>query len=152
MSLNQCQFVGNLGGNPEIRSMQNGDKVANFSLACTERWRNKSGEKQERTTWVPIVIFGPLAGVAESYLRKGSKVFVQGKFSVRKWTAKDGSDRYSTEVVLQGPGSVLTMLDSPSGQREPDGSRGAPANNDGWIGQGPDDEDEIPFVTSESIF
>ena len=132
--------------------MQSGDKVANLSIAVTEKWKDKSGERQERTTWVPIVIWGPLAGIAEQYLRKGSKVFVQGKFSVRKWTDRDGQDRYSTEVVLQGPGAVLNMLDgAKDGKRQDDTGGGAsrprpsgggPQSSGGYAD---DLDDEIPF-------
>lgn len=111
--LNQCQFIGHLGADPEIRRTADGKPVANFSLAVSERWKDKAGERQERTTWIPIVIFNEgLCGIAEKYLKKGSKVFVSGKFSVRKWQDKDGHDRYSTEIVLQGFNGNLTMLDS----------------------------------------
>lgn len=114
--LNSCEFIGNLGRDPEVKSTQAGDKVANLSIGVSERWKDRNGEKKERTTWVPIVIWGPLAEVAERYMRKGSKVFVRGKFSVRKWQDQAGADRYSTEIVLQGPGAVLTMLDgAPAG-------------------------------------
>jgi single-strand DNA-binding protein len=118
-SLNQCSFIGNLGADPDIRTLGNGGKVANLRLAVSETWKDKqSGERKEKTEWVSIVIFGDgLAGVAERYLRKGSKVFVQGKLATRKWQDQSGSDRYSTEVVLQGPGAVLTMLDSAGGER-----------------------------------
>lgn len=118
-SLNQCSFIGNLGADPEVRSLGNGGKVCNLRLAVSETWKDKqSGERKEKTEWVSVVIFGDgLAGIAERYLRKGSKVFVQGKLATRKWQDKDGADRYSTEVVLQGPGAVLTMLDGPQEQR-----------------------------------
>lgn len=109
--LNQCNFIGNLGKDPECKDLQNGAKVANFSIACTEKWKTKEGEKQERTTWVPIVVWGPLADVCQRFLRKGSKVFVSGKLTVRKWQDQAGTDRYSTEIVLQGPQAILTMLD-----------------------------------------
>jgi single-strand DNA-binding protein len=111
--LNQCQFIGNLGADPEIRSMNNGDKVANMRIACTEKWKDKnSGERREKTEWVSIAVFGPLVNVVENYLKKGSKVFVSGKFSTRKWQDQSGNDRYSTEIVLQGFGGTLVMLDS----------------------------------------
>lgn len=146
MGLNRCEFIGNLGRDPEIRTTQSGDKVANLSIAVTEKWRDKqSGERKERTTWVPIVIWGSIAKVAEQHLRKGSKVYVAGKFEVRKWQDQSGQDRYSTEVVLQGFGSTLVMLDGPSGQQQPSdgygsggGGYGNPASNDV-------DESEIPF-------
>ena len=112
--LNQCNFIGNLGKDPEIRAMQNGDEVANFSIACTERWKNKQGEKKEKTEWVNVVVWGPLVQVVKNYLNKGSKVYISGKMATRKWQDQSGNDRYSTEVVLQGFGSNLVMLDSKS--------------------------------------
>lgn len=154
-SLNQCSFIGNLGKDPEIKSMQSGDKVANFSVACSETWKDKAtGEKKERTDWIPVVVWGPLAGVVERFLRKGSKVFVQGKFKTRKWQDQSGNDRYSTEIVLQGPGCVLTMLDGAkqgegqSSRREPDGSRGSPPQNS----FSDDLDDDIPFITDRGVW
>ena len=118
-SLNSCTFIGNLGKDPECRDV-NGGKVANFSIACTEKWKNRDGEKQERTTWVPVVVWGSLADVCQRFLHKGSKVYVCGKFSVRKYQDRDGNDRYATEVILQGPQAQLVMLDS-----KQDGGRAA---------------------------
>ena len=109
--LNRCEFIGHLGADPEIRSLQNGDKVANLRLACTERWKSKDGEQRERTEWISVVVWGALSGVAERYLRKGSKVYVAGKWTTRKWTDQSGQDRYSTECVLQGFDAKLVMLD-----------------------------------------
>lgn len=113
-SLNQVQLIGNLGADPEIRSFANGGKVANLRIATSETWKDKqTGERKEKTEWHTVAIFGDgLAGVAERYLKKGSKVFVQGKLATRKWQDQSGNDRYSTEVVLQGPNAVLTMLDA----------------------------------------
>lgn len=143
--LNQCNFIGNLGADPEVRSFQNGGKVANLRLAVTERWK-KDGEQKEKTEWVSVAVFGDgLAGVCERYLRKGSKVFVSGKLATRKWQDQTGADRYSTEVVLQGPGAVLTMLDSkPQGGSQGGGSA---QRDDGWTGGGFDDDlnDDVPF-------
>lgn len=135
MALNSCEFIGNLGKDPEIKSMQNGDKVANLSIAVSEKWKAKDGEKKERTTWVPIVIWGPLVDIAERYLRKGSKIFVRGKFSVRKWQDQSGQDRYATEIVLQGFDAKLEMLDAPktdSGQHSSGGQ--SRQSDDGWGG------------------
>ncbi len=153
-SLNQCQFIGNLGADPETRSFQNGGKVCNLRLAVSESWKDKAtGERKEKTEWISVAIFGDgLANVAERYLRKGSKVFVSGKLATRKWTDKDGGDRYSTEIVLQGPGAVLTMLDGPqqTGERkrgyddthpQHPGSRDVPGNG----GFADDLDDDIPF-------
>ena len=139
--LNQCSFIGNLGADPEIRTTQSGDKVANLRLAVSEKWRDKSsGERKERTTWVPVTIFGNLAGIAEQYCRKGSKIYISGAFDVRKWQDQSGNDRYSTEVVLRPYKGDLVMLDGPSGQR--DEGRQEPAQ--GGYGAGLDDS-EIPF-------
>lgn len=109
--LNQCQFIGNIGADPEIRSLNSGDKVANMRLAVTERWKSKDGERKEKTEWVSVVVFGNLVGIIEQYVKKGSKLYVSGKLQSRKWQHSDGTDRYSTEVVLQGFDAKLIMLD-----------------------------------------
>lgn len=160
--LNQCQFIGHLGADPEIRSMQSGDKVANLRLAVSERWKDKAtGERKEKTEWVSLTIWGPLAGIAEQYLHKGSKIFVQGKLQTRKWSDQSGNDRYSTEVVLQGPGAVLTMLDgAKQGDGGSSGQRSSGGGGDGWSGGGSggssfaDDplDDSIPFLTRNSVW
>lgn len=113
-SVNKVILVGNLGRDPEIRSLQNGGKVANLSVATSERWRDKnSGDMQERTEWHRVVLFNErLIEVAEKYLRKGSKIYVEGQLQTRKWQDQSGADRYSTEVVLQRFRGELTMLDS----------------------------------------
>ena len=113
-SVNKVILVGNLGRDPEIRSMQSGDKVCNLSVATSERWKDRnSGEMQEKTEWHRVVIFDQkLAEVAEKYLKKGAKVFLEGQIQTRKWQDQQGQDRYSTEIVLQGFNSTLTMLDS----------------------------------------
>lgn len=116
-SVNKVILVGNLGADPETRSFQNGGKVCNIRIATSETWKDRNtGEKQERTEWHTVAIFGEgLAGVAERFLKKGSKVYVEGQLRTRKWQDQNGADRYSTEVVLQGPGAVLTMLDGAPG-------------------------------------
>ena len=112
-SLNRVMLIGNLGRDPEVRTMQNGTKVANLSLATSESWKDKStGERKERSEWHRVVIFGPLAETAEKYLKKGSKVYLEGSLQTRKWTDKDGTEKYSTEVVLQGFNSELVLLDA----------------------------------------
>ena len=141
MSLNQCQFIGNLGRDPETRTFQNGDKVTNLRVAVSEKWKDKNtGERKERTEWVSVAVFGPLAGIAEQYLRKGSKVFLSGKMQTRKFQDQSGADRYTTEIVLQGPQAVMTMLDGPSGNRGSDQSEQITRND-----QTPEMDDEIPF-------
>ncbi len=116
-SLNKVMLIGNLGKDPEVRTFQNGGKVCNFSLATSESWKDRnSGEKQERTEWHNVAIFNEgLAGVAERFLKKGSKVYIEGQLQTRKWQDQNGQDRYTTEVVLRGPNSVMTMLDGAPG-------------------------------------
>lgn len=110
-SLNQVSLIGRLGKDPEIRHTQGGKAIANFSLATSETWRDKSGEKQERTEWHNIVVFNEgLAGVVEKYLTKGSQCFVQGQLRTRKWEDKEGATRYTTEVVLDAFNGTLRLL------------------------------------------
>jgi len=112
-SVNKVILVGNVGNDPEIRSFNNGGKVANFSLATSENWRDKqSGERKEKTEWHRVAIFNDgLVGIVERYVKKGSKLYIEGKLQTRKWTDRDGNEKYTTEVVLQGFGGNLTMLD-----------------------------------------
>ena len=128
-SVNKVILIGNLGADPEVRSFQNGGKVCNLRIATSENWKDRNtGERQERTEWHNVAIFSEgLVGVAERYLRKGSKIYVEGQLRTRKWQGQDGQDRYTTEVVLQGPGSVLTMLDSAGG-----GGGGSRGGGGGW--------------------
>lgn len=116
-SLNKVMLIGNLGADPEIRSFQNGGRVANLRIATSETWKDRNtGERQERTEWHTVAIFSEgLVSVVENYLKKGSKVFVEGQLQTRKWQDQQGNDRYSTEVVLRGYGGTLTMLDGASG-------------------------------------
>lgn len=116
-SVNKVILVGNLGRDPESRSFQNGGKVVNLRIATSESWKDRnSGERKEKTEWHSVAIFNEgLANVAERFLRKGSKVYIEGQLQTRKWQDQNGQDRYSTEVVLQGFNSVLTMLDGPGG-------------------------------------
>jgi len=116
-SVNKVILIGNLGADPEVRTFQNGGRVCNLRLATTETWKDRnSGDRQERTEWHTVAIFSEgLVGVAERYLRKGSKVYIEGQLRTRKWQDQSSNDRYSTEVVLQGPGAVMTMLDGASG-------------------------------------
>ena len=116
-SVNKVILVGNLGRDPESRSFQNGGKVVNLRIATSETWKDKnSGERKEKTEWHSVAIFNEgLANVAERYLRKGSKVYIEGALQTRKWQDAQGQDKYSTEIVLQGFNSVLTMLDGAPG-------------------------------------
>lgn len=143
-SLNKVMLIGNLGADPEIRSFQNGGKVANLRVATTETWKDRNtGERQERTEWHSVAIFSEgLVGVVERFLRKGSKVYIEGQLQTRKWQDQQGNDRYSTEVVLRGLNGTLTMLDGASGNRGGGGGGGgdwggssgggAPSGGGGW--------------------
>ncbi|MDH3233938.1 MAG: single-stranded DNA-binding protein [Alphaproteobacteria bacterium] len=151
-SVNKVILVGNLGRDPEVRQTQDGNPIVNLSLATSENWRDKAtGERRERTEWHRVVIFNErLADVAQKFLRKGSKVYVEGQLQTRKWTDQDGRDRYSTEVVLQRFRGELTMLDS---RGEGGGGGGGDYGGSGGGGGGPssappaggDLDDEIPF-------
>ena len=160
-SVNKVILVGNLGRDPEIRSTQDGTRVANLSLATSESWRDKSsGERREKTEWHRVVVFNErIVEVAEKYLRKGSKVYVEGQLQTRKWTDQSGQEKYTTEVVLQRFRGELTMLDTRSGGEaggyaEPAheaASSGGGAMGGGGGGRAPssgaggDLDDEIPF-------
>lgn len=164
-SLNKVMLIGNLGADPEIRSFQNGGKVANLRIATSESWKDRNtGERQERTEWHSVAIFSEgLVGVVERYLRKGSKVYVEGQLQTRKWQDQSGQDRYSTEVVIRGMNGVLTMLDGApggGGQRsgggdwnQGGGSSGGGGSSYGQGGKssgggssfGDDLDDDIPF-------
>tara|TARA_Y100000590_G_C15382456_1_gene886867 strand:- start:323 stop:781 length:459 start_codon:yes stop_codon:yes gene_type:complete len=113
-SVNKVILLGNLGADPEIRAMQSGNKVASFSLATSKRWKDKSTQEQkEKTSWHKVVVFGDgLVDIVEKYVKKGSKIYVEGELQTRKWQDQEGKDRYTTEVVLQGFGGNLTLLDS----------------------------------------
>lgn len=111
-SVNRAIILGNLGADPEVRAANDGRKIVNLRIATTETWKDKAGDRKERTEWHSVVIFNEnLAKVAEAYLRKGSKVYVEGQIQTRKWTDKAGADRYSTEIVLQNFGGQLVLLD-----------------------------------------
>jgi|TARA_Y100000034_G_scaffold136722_1_gene215224 single-strand DNA-binding protein len=155
--LNKTMLIGNLGADPEIRSFQNGGKVANLRVATAETWKDReTGERQERTEWHTVAIFSEgLIGVVERFLRKGSKVYIEGQLQTRKWQDQSGNDRYSTEVVLRGLNGTLTMLDGKSS----DGGQGSspsgggfgstgPSNNRGGGSNYDDLDDDIPFITN----
>lgn len=140
-SVNKVILIGNLGRDPEVRTMQNGGKVVNLSLATSETWKDRDGNRQERTEWHRVVCFDDrLCGVTEQYLRKGSKVYLEGSLQTRKWTDQSGQDRYSTEVVLQKFKGELVML---NGKPEGSQSSGQDSYGSGYGSQ--DLDDEIPF-------
>ena len=128
-SLNKVMIIGNLGADPEVKSFQNGGRIANLRIATSENWKDKAtGERKERTEWHTVVINSDgLVGVAERYLRKGSKVYIEGQLRTRKWQDASGNDRYSTEVSVGGIGGVMTMLD---GAKDGAGGGGAKSGND----------------------
>lgn len=109
--VNKHIIIGNVGADPEIRATQSGDRIANLRVATSDHWRDKNGDRQERTHWHSVVIFGPLADVVEKYVRKGSKLYLEGSVQTRKWQDKSGNDRYSTETVLSGREGRILMLD-----------------------------------------
>jgi single-strand DNA-binding protein len=158
-SVNKVILVGNLGRDPEIRSTQDGTRIANLSLATSESWRDKnSGERKEKTEWHRVVIFNEnLVKVAEQYLKKGSKIYIEGALQTRKWTDQAGIEKYSTEIVLQRFRGELTMLDGrgeggggPSGGGDEGGGFGGSGGGGGGSRPdrrppGPDLDEEIPF-------
>ena len=115
-SVNKVILLGNIGRDPEIRSMQSGSKMATFSLATSKRWKDKATQEQrEKTSWHNIVVFGEgLVGIVEKYVKKGSKIYIEGELQTRKWQDQDGNDKYTTEVIIQGYNCNLTLLDSKS--------------------------------------
>lgn len=131
-SVNKVILVGNLGADPEVRNTQDGRPIVNLRIATSERWRDKnSGEQREKTEWHRVVIFSEgLCRVAEQYLRKGSTVYIEGQLQTRKWQDQDGNDRYSTEIVLQGFNSTLTMLGGRSDNNDSGGYGGGSRSND----------------------
>ena len=130
-SVNKVILIGNLGADPEIKSFQNGGKIANIRIATSEQWKDRmTGERKERTEWHNVVVNGDgLVGVVERYLKKGSKVYIEGSLRTRKWQDRDGNDRYTTEVVIAGMGGTLTMLDGAPGGGG--GARGGDSWNQG---------------------
>jgi single-strand DNA-binding protein len=154
-SVNKVILIGNLGADPEIRRTQDGRPIANLRIATSESWKDKNtGERKEKTEWHRVVIFNEgLCRIAEQYLKKGSKVYIEGALQTRKWTDKDGVEKYSTEVVLQGFNSQLTMLDGKGGERSSDYSGGNDFGSSGptssrkpaMAGGRGDMDDEIPF-------
>lgn len=138
-SLNKVMIIGNLGADPEVREFQNGGAVCNLRIATSEQWKDRNtGERQERTEWHSVAIFSEgLINVAKNYLRKGSKVFIEGQLQTRKWQDQNGQDRYSTEIVLRGFNGTLTMLDgAPGGGGGGGGQRGGGGWDRGGSGGG----------------
>lgn len=152
-SVNKVILVGNLGADPEVRRMNNGNPVVNLRIATSESWRDKnSGERKEKTEWHQVVIFSEgICKVAEQYLKKGSKVYLEGQLQTRKWQDSSGADKYTTEIVLQGFNASLVMLDGPqSTENKPQRQERTQSYGDqsggGFGGGGRDLDDEIPFA------
>lgn len=142
-SLNKVELIGHVGNDPDIKSFSNGGKVANLSIATSESWKDKTtGERKEKTEWHRIAIFQEgLVGVIEKYVKKGSKLYIEGQLETRKWQDQDGNDKYSTEIVLKGFGGKMLMLDGkPDGQAQPS----QPAQQSAQE-SAPPMEDDIPF-------
>lgn len=154
-SVNKVILIGNLGRDPESRSFQNGGKVVELRIATSESWKDRnSGERKEKTEWHTVKVFNEgLANVAERFLRKGSKVYIEGALVTRKWQDQSGQDKYATEIVIQGFNSVLTMLDGPQGAGRPENaSTGSTGQNTGGsrgqsqsAGGFGDLDDDVPF-------
>jgi single-strand DNA-binding protein len=147
-TVNKVILIGNLGRDPEVRTTQDGSKITHLSVATTDTWRDRnSGERRERTEWHRVVIFNDKLGeVAEKYLRKGSKVYLEGSLQTRKWTDQSGQDRYTTEVVLQRYRGEMTMLDPRGGGGESSGGDFGGGGPSSGGGEPPGDlDDEIPF-------
>jgi single-strand DNA-binding protein len=162
MSINKVILIGNVGTDPEIRNTNDGREIASFSLATSESWKDKnSGEKKEKTEWHRLVVFSQgLVGIVKNYVKKGSKLYIEGQLQTRKWTDKDGVDKYTTEIVLQNFNSTLQILNSTSNSTSgvgnydsaPKSSNNSSANssarnnkNDDMGGFNEDLDDDIPF-------
>ncbi len=166
-SVNRVTLIGNLGADPEIRSFQNGGRVANMRIATKDTWKNREGERQESTEWHSIAIYSdPLITLVERYLKKGNRVYLEGKLETRKWQDKDGKDRYTTEVTLRPYRGEIQLLDrppssdgersgsnreSPQTDRRPASAPARPNTNNRWAGQGRSAprqdflDDDVPF-------
>lgn len=146
MSVNKVILIGNVGVDPEIRSMNNGKEVATIKLATSESWKDKTtGERNTKTEWHTVVIFNEgLVNVVKNYINKGSKLYIEGKLQTRKWQDKDGNDRYNTEIILQGFGGVLQMLDSRGGEQTEHNTQKANGYQQQSV-EAVDINDEIPF-------
>ncbi|QKZ15901.1 single-stranded DNA-binding protein [Spirosoma sp. KUDC1026] len=149
-ALNKVQLIGNVGKDPVIRTTQSGSKIVSFSLACSETWRDKStGERKEKTEWVNVVVFNErLVDVAEKYIAKGGKVYVEGQLQTRKWQGDDGRDNYATEVVLQQYRGEIILLGDKRESGESDDDRRARSNQRNLAAQAPMNDfldDDIPF-------
>ena len=153
MSINKATLVGNVGADPKIRTTQDGREIANFSLATTESWKDKnSGERRDKIEWHRVVIFSQgLVGIVKNYVKKGSKLYLEGNIQTRKWTDNNGVEKYTTEIVLQNYNSSLQMLDARDGnngggfEQESNNSQNSTNNNSQQSFNNDDIDDDIPF-------
>lgn len=147
-SVNKVIIVGNLGRDPEVRTFQNGGKIVNLRVATSESWKDKStGERKERTEWHSVAITNePLGKIAEQYLRKGSKVYIEGQLETRKWQDQSGADKYTTEIAVRPFKGELTLLDGPRGDRQDERQEADQSERQSGRGRGDDMSDEIPFA------
>lgn len=153
--LNRCEFIGNLGADPEIKAFSNGGKIANLRLAVSKKWKDREGQQKEATEWISLVVNGDgLVGVVERFLRKGSKIYAAGEYRTRKFQDRDGNDRYSTEIVIGGHGGMIEMLDGPQQGGQRDSASGGQSGGGGWSSSGgggqtsvwgEDLDDPVPF-------
>jgi single-strand DNA-binding protein len=144
-SLNKVQLIGNMGRDPEIRYTNDNRAIANLTIATTESWNSKDGGRQDKTEWHRVVVFGKLAEVVEKYMKKGDKVYFEGKLQTRQWTDKDGQERYTTEIVVDSFGGQMVMLGK-GGAAEGGSFDSAPASSSNTaVSQEPDFDDDIPF-------
>lgn len=146
-SLNKVQLIGNLGKDPEMRTLSNGKMIANLSIATAQRWKDReSGERKEKTEWHRVVVFNEaLADLCQKYVRKGSKIYVEGSLQTRKWTDQSGADRYSTEVVLQNFNGAIVLLDARRDNGQPGEDRSEPAARTQPAKKADFNDDDIPF-------
>jgi single-strand DNA-binding protein len=144
-SLNKVQLIGNMGRDPEIRYTNDNRPIANLTVATTESWNSKDGGRQDKTEWHRVVIFGKLAEVVEKYLKKGDKVYFEGKLQTRQWTDKDGQERYTTEIVVDSFGGQMVMLGKNGGEGASFDSAPAASSSTAAVSQEPDFDDDIPF-------
>jgi len=145
-SLNQASIIGNVGADPDCRSTQSGVAVASFSVATSDKWKDKTtGEAKERTEWHRVVVWDKLAEIVEKYVRKGSKIFVQGKLQTRKWTDSNGTERYTTEIVVSGFDAKVVLLDKANGGGRPPPPDKAPEGYGAPRPRNNDLDDDVPF-------
>lgn len=148
-SVNKTILIGNLGADPEVKSFANGGRIANLRIATSESWKTKEGEQREKTEWHSVTLNSDgLVSVAERFLRKGSKVYLEGKLQTRKWQDQSGNDRYTTEIVVGGFDGKLVMLDSAKGAGSNTGAQQQASTDSGFA----DLDDDVPFISAIGLF